>query len=689
VSACRVGRQSGQAIVLIALIMVVLLGFLGLAIDGGGAYLDRRSMQGAVDAAALAAAYNYMNTSDYSQAQQAATDTYAKNELLYTTPSCTGYGTLSASCNFADSTGQVLVIDVVDRSIAGVTFNATGRHRVPVTLMQVVGAGTSVPVSAIATAVARHAGTGGAAIQTLSPAGCGGGAGGDSLRVSGTSDTIVTGDIWSNGDINQTGSAAAQVAGNVVDICPAIPPTINGITLVCNDPARSTPPCPTGYSTGVETNGWVQPDPGYAAPTLNTTGRTWASTTVNALPGTYSADPRLTGGAGCFFLAAGTYTWQAGFTQQGGLVSNELRPPDEPVYNDNKTKATVQFWNANGVRCGGSFQPYPTNADSSNTAVTSQTWGVEITAVRWEPNGGVSSCSGPDSLQCFLRESAPSMCRLVDVGGGQNFKVWISNVPGAMAYNVYVDSSGTCNGPSGYVTQFNNSATEGNQSVSNCAPTLARNQAPPNPFNNCDLGSSSVTINGNGLPGTWAPNFAAHPDTSGAYPPDGERAPLGSGLPNADPAAAAPPNGDRANENYCVDSSGVVVSCPGTYSPGAVLFYIPGGSSTTCLTLNGGGDIYMYSGRQFARILLFEPGPLQSSTPNTCQNKVNGHGLTSLIGIFYVPAADTTITGNSGYMATIAGGVITWTATINGAGNVAITADPTLPSWPSAVHLTQ
>jgi hypothetical protein len=84
------------------------------------------------------------------------------------------------------------------------------------------------------------------------------------------------------------------------------------------------------------------------------------------------------------------------------------------------------------------------------------------------------------------------------------------------------------------------------------------------------------------------------------------------------------------------------------------------------------------------------PGPEQSSVPNTCTtNKVNGNGFTSLIGIFYMPAASVTINGNSAYHATIAGGVIAWTVAIIGSGNVAITADPTLRSWPSAVRLTQ
>ena len=88
--------------------------------------------------------------------------------------------------------------------------------------------------------------------------------------------------------------------------------------------------------------------------------------------------------------------------------------------------------------------------------------------------------------------------------------------------------------------------------------------------------------------------------------------------------------------------------------------------------------------------MLFEPGPEQASQPNACAtNTVNGNGFTSLIGIFYMPAASVAINGNSAYQATIAGGVIAWTASVIGTGNVAITADPTLRAWPPSVTLTQ
>src|SRR5258706_8442998 len=47
--------QDGQAIVLIALLILVLFGMLGLAVDSGRAYVDRRDQQSPGDAPAPAA----------------------------------------------------------------------------------------------------------------------------------------------------------------------------------------------------------------------------------------------------------------------------------------------------------------------------------------------------------------------------------------------------------------------------------------------------------------------------------------------------------------------------------------------------------------------------------------------------------------------------------------------------------
>jgi hypothetical protein len=52
----RTGHERGQTVVMIALALVALIAMLGLAIDGGTVYLERRRMQNAADGAALAGA---------------------------------------------------------------------------------------------------------------------------------------------------------------------------------------------------------------------------------------------------------------------------------------------------------------------------------------------------------------------------------------------------------------------------------------------------------------------------------------------------------------------------------------------------------------------------------------------------------------------------------------------------------
>src|SRR3989441_2588941 len=307
----RRGAQRGQAIVLVALILTVLFGFVGLAMDGGRGYLDRRHLQASVDAAALAAAYNYMNHTDYAQAEVAAVAEFANNERLYMTPNCSGYGSMSVSCTSSDPTNQPLTLTAVNPSIAGVSFRVTAVPRFGVTLMQVLGAGQTIGVGATATAVARPPGQYGAAIQTLSPGSCNGSA--PSLSFTGTSTTSITGDVWSNGSITDSGSASGSVNGNVIDICPTYPPSALSNFSV----------------SGSQANGFNIPDPGYRQPALNTSTRTWASANGSTeSPGTYNSDPHLAGSAGCYFLSGGVYTFLAGFTPNGGVLSQLLRPPD-------------------------------------------------------------------------------------------------------------------------------------------------------------------------------------------------------------------------------------------------------------------------------------------------------------------------------------------------------------------------
>src|SRR2546430_16978180 len=89
--------QGGQAIVLIALMLTVLIGMVAIAIDGSRAYAVRRDLQAATDGAALAAADKMQQTGSYATAEQAATSNFGTNLHLYAAPPASGYGTPGAA----------------------------------------------------------------------------------------------------------------------------------------------------------------------------------------------------------------------------------------------------------------------------------------------------------------------------------------------------------------------------------------------------------------------------------------------------------------------------------------------------------------------------------------------------------------------------------------------------------------
>ena len=71
-------KQRGQALILIAVGIVVMLGMTALAIDGGNAFADRRHAQNAADTAALSAALAKINNQNWMEAAylRAASNTY-------------------------------------------------------------------------------------------------------------------------------------------------------------------------------------------------------------------------------------------------------------------------------------------------------------------------------------------------------------------------------------------------------------------------------------------------------------------------------------------------------------------------------------------------------------------------------------------------------------------------------------
>ncbi len=77
-------NENGQAIILTALLMTVLLGFLALAVDVALLFRARRNVQIAADAAAIGATMDYYYNGSVSGAQTVGqADTTAKQDGTY------------------------------------------------------------------------------------------------------------------------------------------------------------------------------------------------------------------------------------------------------------------------------------------------------------------------------------------------------------------------------------------------------------------------------------------------------------------------------------------------------------------------------------------------------------------------------------------------------------------------------
>ncbi|MBI3979526.1 MAG: Tad domain-containing protein [Chloroflexi bacterium] len=123
-------RQRGQALVLVTLMIVVLLGFAGLTLDSGVAYWNRRMLQNAVDGAALAGARALPKYPDVAIAT--AYDYAGQN------------GVPSA---------EIESVEVFKLFNDDDAIRVRARRQVPNSLMRLLGAGPTTDVPAVAVAV--------------------------------------------------------------------------------------------------------------------------------------------------------------------------------------------------------------------------------------------------------------------------------------------------------------------------------------------------------------------------------------------------------------------------------------------------------------------------------------------------------------------------------------------------------
>ncbi len=706
-------RQQGQAIVLIALLILVLFGMLGLAVDSGRAYVDRRDQQAAVDAAALAAGDWYENTSDLNGFTIPKSLTLYENDLrLYGgtatsshTSTMVGVGNNlpQDTYTYTFSGGYTLTIVATNTQFNGYEFNFTTSHTFPLVFIQVFGGSPTVNISATATSIVGNQRQT-PALLTLSTSAC-------ATDLTGSAQLTVLGDVYTNGtacldaNLHEAGNCYGGAGSNC-----------NVAQFYCYNSTPGfipyPPPCNPGDTQGTAVvPAPTLPDPGYLAPSVgfytaaqgfNQNNRgTWTQMD----PGTYGSFHLSGGSATCAFLDPGVYQWSAGYQSDatGSLLSNELKAPDEGLYSDalNMAPANPQFWDQNSAGCAGHFTltVLPAPGFGIKHQGGGGNWGIEVTSVRFDQFQDSSvtpdPCYPPGSCR---RESAPSLCQQVSTLDTNNSGIAVNitkNAPGAQYYAVYVNPNG-CNGNQtqfGFWGRFPAPGFVGGTFVGpypSGAPIVLPGPQGVNGFS-CSLATVTIcNISYTQLTGTY--NCFSQTHAQLCTPPDLEQGPqCFSNCPppanllsqeNAPMSLEYPPytGGDIANENYCQ-----VPPNPGnpnspcantTITPGAVQFYFPSGS---CMTQNAQGATYVFSGEQYNWIVIYSP------TSNNCNNTMNGGASTQYIGTIYTPAANWKI--NGGNRSPLAGQVICNTATVQGSAAVGIDFNPNYAPAPPAARL--
>ena len=731
----RSGGQSGQAIVLIALLILVLFGMLGLAIDSGRAYVDRRDQQAAVDAAALAAGDWYENYNDlYGSTFPNAKAVYQSNLHLYAGPTSDvdTVAFVGPGNNLQQDTdvityagGYTLTIVATNTQFNGYQFVFTSTHNLPLAFMQLFGGSPNITINATATAVVGNQRQT-PALLTLSTGNC-------ALNLKGSATLTLLGDAYSNG--TACVDPNLQEAGNCYG---AAGSNCGSATYYCYNSTPGfvpyPPPCNPGDTQGIPVvPAPTLPDPGYLTSSLpyytalgaqfyNKNNRgTWTEMT----PGVYGNFHLSGGSASCAFLDPGIYDWSNGYQSDatGSLLSNELKPPDEELYNNGGTTNTagLQFWNQNSTNCAGHFTVTVVNGLGPNGLKHKGgniQWGIELTSVRWDTFADPTIL--PDPCQAGLglsgagcrRESASSACQATNTidSTGVGIDIAITqNAPGAQYYDVYANPNG-CDGVQAEFAFVGRYRAPGFTDFGASPPAFAVGPYPnggagtvlanaESGYGCAAAGHTICQINYTSLNGVpcYAPSPPYGPPNSqdraiNCNPPADEIGPqcFSSCPPPAnllsqenapfDVQYAPFTGGDIANENYCQQQSAAnVQSSPcatAKITPGAVQFYFPAGS---CFSQNAQGATYVYSGEQYNWISIYSP------PANTCSNTMNGGASTQFIGTIYTPGVNWSI--NGGDRSPLAGQLICYTASVSGGGSVGIDFNPNYSPAPPAARL--
>ena len=278
-------RRSGQAIVVMALAMVAICGMLALAIDAGRLYFQRRLMQDAVDAGALAGAQSLVGTSAYPNGQPNYALFYAIQDSLSVfgqTPTTTDPNspvyTSPVNSTVTDTKGGYTVTAVAPTGYDNKEVQVTVSYNAVATFVQVLGFNQ---INIVATATAE-AGTNAKtyAIFAYTSGGSGNTINDDQNGFAQIDDGQDGADVC-NPSVN--GYAVSNAKFHVPN--PNTPKlNVNGVVTVDsasdNHSLYQYWQSPVGFGTGFD------PEPNYLAPDTSTTAAALNPTKQRIAPGT-------------------------------------------------------------------------------------------------------------------------------------------------------------------------------------------------------------------------------------------------------------------------------------------------------------------------------------------------------------------------------------------------------------------
>jgi Flp pilus assembly protein TadG len=390
--ACR-GHQSGQAIPLIGLLVVILIGMAGLVVDGGQLTSQYRASQNAADAAALTAAIQVTNGSTEAYATAQASIVAVQNQI----PS----GDLSLA--YRDSNGAL-----TSASASVTSITATVTHQFPTLFLPIVGI-DSGSVSTTATVTVTQGG-GNCVLCVMSSTAAGaldmsGNAGlsltGGNVVVNSTSAGAIT--IAANASLNVSGGKAYAVGGVLGSgLSHIIPAAVTG-SQASPDPFSSVA-VPSGATTRSCCSTTM--DPGIYS-SISVSGN--SAVTMN--PGTYvvtsslsvSGNGRLTGHGVTIYLACSGYpvpcnTGQAGapMTVTGNAAVDFSAPTygtyqGMTVMSDRKNTSSITFGGNGSARFVGTVYALAgsvsLSGNGSNSTINSR---IAANQVAISGNGNVA-----------------------------------------------------------------------------------------------------------------------------------------------------------------------------------------------------------------------------------------------------------------------------------------------------------